>query len=295
MNLKEFTILMNHAYSFLGITVDPIGATHIFNDADQDRDGKISYEEYFSFVQKHILKPEKALVVEEPKQLKEVNSRLRKYIWSEVRKLYNLYDKDHNQQLDFKELENILRDLMKDASKEDIDFVMMHTYHLNPKLTLSFEVFAPFFIIHLGKLGLSRFGRQHPNQRCLNRDEFIHVFKSSYSILNMDRVSSRLLMRFFDKIDTNKDGHISFKQYLNWIKKFLAVHSYFGLMYYVEEDDADLPIGADMILTDDQLALIKKRKFLCPFKFSSLDLARRARKKTLELLELFDSNHNRNL
>jgi hypothetical protein len=66
-------------------------------------------------------------------------------------------------------------------------------------------------------------------------------------------------------------------------------------MYYVEEDDADLPIGADMILTDDQLALIKKRKFLCPFKFSSLDLARRARKKTLELLELFDSNHNRNL
>lgn len=67
------------------------------------------------------------------------------------------------------------------------------------------------------------------------------------------------------------------------------------MQYYLEEDDSSLPIGADMILTDDQLALIKKKKYLCEFKFSSLELARRARKRTLELLEMFDVNHNREL
>lgn len=91
------------------------------------------------------------------------------------------------------------------------------------------------------------------------------------------------------------DGLISFNEYLEWVKNFLAASSYFGMQYYLEEDDSSLPIGADMILTDDQLALIKKQKYVCEYKFSSLDLARRARKRTIELLEQFDVNHNRDL
>jgi Ca2+-binding EF-hand superfamily protein len=263
MNLKEFTTLMNHAYSFLGVKVDNEGAKMIFNDTDKDKDGAITYEEYFSFVQKYIIKPQKAVVVEEPKQLKEVNSRLRRFIWEQVRKLYNRYDKDGNQQLDINELENILRDLMKGASKEDIDFVMVNIYHLNPKCTLTFDVFAPFFIVHAADLGLSKFAKQHPNQRNLSRDEFILVFRASFYMLNIDRVSDRLLWRFFEKIDTNKDGLISFAQYLDWVKNFLAVRAYFGLLYYLEEDDADLPIGIDLILTEEQMALTKKLKYLC--------------------------------
>ena len=57
MNFQEFTILMNQAYAFLGVKVDDEGCKAIFNDADTDKDGVISYEEYFSFVHKHILKP----------------------------------------------------------------------------------------------------------------------------------------------------------------------------------------------------------------------------------------------
>lgn len=71
MNAHEFITLMNHAYSFLGVKVDNEGAKKIFQDADRDRDGKISYEDYFSFVEKYILKPKKLLVaLEEPKQVK---------------------------------------------------------------------------------------------------------------------------------------------------------------------------------------------------------------------------------
>lgn len=184
---------------------------------------------------------------------------------------------------------------MKGSSKEDLEFVMVSVYHLNPTSTLAVEVFTPFFIVHAGELGLSKFAKQHPNQRTLTLDEFILLFRASYYMLNVDRVSSRLLGHFFHKIDTNKDGQISFGEYLDWVKNFLAVRSYSGLQYYIEEDDADLPIGADFILTDEQLALIKKQRYFNPFKFSSLDLARRARKRTLELIEQFDVNQNRNL
>jgi len=114
-------------------------------------------------------------------------------------------------------------------------------------------------------------------------------------MLNVERVTDRLLWKFFEKIDTNKDGLISYSEYMDWIKNFLAVKAYFGLQYYIEEDDANLPIGADLILTEEQLALTKKAHFLISFKFSSLDLARRARKRTLELIEIFDVNKNRNL
>jgi Ca2+-binding EF-hand superfamily protein len=50
-----------------------------------------------------------------------------------------------------------------------------------------------------------------------------------------------------------------------------------------------------MILTEEQLALTKKAHFIINFRFSNLDLARRARKRTLELIEIFDKNKNRNL
>jgi hypothetical protein len=104
-----------------------------------------------------------------------------------------LYDKDGNQRLDFNELEAVLVSLMKNASKEDIEFVMIHIYHLDPRGTLTFEIFAPFFITHIGELGVSKFAKQHSSQRNLNRDEFILLFKVSYHILNVDAISNRLL------------------------------------------------------------------------------------------------------
>jgi hypothetical protein len=122
-----------------------------------------------------------------------------------------------------KELEAILRDLMRGASKEDIEFVMMNIFHLNPNQILTFDVFAPFFIVHAGDLGLSKFAEQHPGQHTLSRDEFILVFKASFHLLDVNRVSDRLLGRFFEKIDTNKDGLISFGEYLDWLRNFLAV------------------------------------------------------------------------
>jgi Ca2+-binding EF-hand superfamily protein len=73
------------------------------------------------------------------------------------------------------------------------------------------------------------------------------LFKNSFATLQAHRVSERLLRKFFERIDTNHDGWISFAEYLQWVKYFLAVVVYNFLEFYIEEDDQALAIGADWI------------------------------------------------
>lgn len=151
-------------------------------------------------------------------------------------------------------------------------------------------MFAPFFIICLGKLGLSKFARHHPKKRTLTREEFILLFKRSYNILGAARISDRLLSAFFTALDTNHDGLITYAQYLRWIINFLSVGNYFGLLRLLEDTPPDT---TGMILSEDALA--SNASYITKFKFSNLDLARRARIRTLELIHDFDLNKNNNL
>lgn len=48
---------MNNAYAFLGVKVDAEAAQAIFNSTDKDKDGFITYQEYFTYMVKHIIKP----------------------------------------------------------------------------------------------------------------------------------------------------------------------------------------------------------------------------------------------
>jgi Ca2+-binding EF-hand superfamily protein len=162
--------------------------------------------------------------------------------------------------------------------------------HLSLEGYLTFEVFAPFFIICLGELGLSKFARHHPKKRALTRDEFILLFKRSYNILGSHRISDKLLALFFLAIDTNHDGKITYAEYLDWIVNFLAVQKYFGTLRLLEDTPPD---RLGMILSDG--ALVSSAYYVTRFKFSNLDLARRARIRTLQLILQFDANKNSNL
>jgi hypothetical protein len=50
MTQAEFQILCNNAWKFLKVSVPSETAKEIFNDADKDRDGLITYVEYFQFI-----------------------------------------------------------------------------------------------------------------------------------------------------------------------------------------------------------------------------------------------------
>lgn len=50
----EFLQLLNSAYSFLGFAVDAQQADSIFQQADSDRDGLITYVEYFTYIDQYL-------------------------------------------------------------------------------------------------------------------------------------------------------------------------------------------------------------------------------------------------
>lgn len=56
MSASEFDTLCNNAWKFLQVKVPQEVTRQIFNDADKDRDGLITYVEYFQFIEKHICK-----------------------------------------------------------------------------------------------------------------------------------------------------------------------------------------------------------------------------------------------
>jgi Ca2+-binding EF-hand superfamily protein len=50
----EFLILLRTAFSFLGVTIPGDAIDEIFAITDVDRDGTISYTEYFKFIETYI-------------------------------------------------------------------------------------------------------------------------------------------------------------------------------------------------------------------------------------------------
>lgn len=89
---------------------------------------------------------------------------------------------------------------------------------------LEFMPFTIAFINLIAQLELSSFQRNHPQtKKHLNFEEFYHLLRNSFKFLKISRVRRHILELIFKKIDTNNDGLISFVQYLDWVKRYLAV------------------------------------------------------------------------
>lgn len=94
VSFEEFVQLLNRAYKFLGLSVDSNTASQVFKEADKDNDNHITYKEYFSFIEKYVcranVKEERAKLA--PVTAKKYRSRIREFIWSQLRILFNKYD-----------------------------------------------------------------------------------------------------------------------------------------------------------------------------------------------------------
>ena len=115
----EFAELLDDSYSFLGVKVDPAEVAAIFKEQIKGADGLMTYVEYFTFVERWICKSKEVLAAP-PKPTKDYVSRLRTFIWSWLRMLYDNYDKDHNNKLDQKEIELLIRELLHQTSASEV-------------------------------------------------------------------------------------------------------------------------------------------------------------------------------
>lgn len=266
LNLKEFLVLLSDAFSFLNIEVDEKNASEIFRQFDTDNDNHITYVEYFSFIDKFICKSPAVIKAEkENRPLPVVDikpavvvpqgriyrSRIRLFLWETLRILYNNFDYNGNGQLEISEIIALVREILKLSSQKDIDYILFDLFNLGNRGYINFTEFCPYFVEHVGNLGLSLLVSRNPSaRRLLNRDQFIQLFRSSFAFLNVSRIQDELLWGFFAVIDTDRDGYITFEQYILWLKDFLSPASYRGDIYYFELDDADLSIGSRLITAE---------------------------------------------
>jgi len=101
------------------VKVDPAEVAAIFKEQIKGADGLMTYVEYFTFVERWICKSKEVLAAP-PKPTKDYVSRLRTFIWSWLRMLYDNYDKDHNNKLDQKEIELLIRELLHQTSASEV-------------------------------------------------------------------------------------------------------------------------------------------------------------------------------
>lgn len=78
----------------------------MFNKIDADGDGWITYVEYFGFVDKDMCEYRDRR--QERGSQGQVRSRLRTFVWEELRKVYDHYDRSKSNRLDAQEIEKII-------------------------------------------------------------------------------------------------------------------------------------------------------------------------------------------
>ena len=94
------------------------------------------------------------------------------------------------------------------------------------------------FLYLIAQIGLSRFSANHPNtKKAINFEEFVLILENTFEFIKFRNYKRSILEKIFQKIDKNHDGLINYEEYLDWIKRFLAVLKYFGDEFYVADDD----------------------------------------------------------
>lgn len=137
-------------------------------------------------------------------------SKLRKHIWTNLRKLYDAFVRGRSLGFNDAEIKQLLLAIVPDLNQSEIDFLLAGLLCLNYK-TIEFEPFAIVFIYLIGELGVSRYAENNSvTKKTLNRDEFVRLLKNTFKFLRLDPFKNSILYKIFEKIDKNHDGLITF-------------------------------------------------------------------------------------
>lgn len=296
MTLEEFTRLINLAYKFLDITCPNDVCEYIFNSVDKDGDGLITYVEYFKVIEiyacrgKHEIPPPPAKPVEPvgPERF----SKLRIHIWAMLRRLYDAYVQGRCLSATDHEIKELVFAIVGELSQQELSFLSTGLLKLNYK-EITFEPFAEHFIFLIAELGLSRYCRNNVvGKKTINCDEFILILRNSFEFAKLAKFRTSILCKIFAKIDKNCDGLITLEEYLDWVKRFLAVLKYFGDEFWVNEDDAnDNDDGFEKDLAPPPPPINRNK---VQFVFSDYTFARQVRQRVLECLIPYDADKNLN-
>lgn len=221
----EFLNLLHTAFAFIGVSVPVSAIDEIFKLTDTNQDGFISYTEYFKFIETYICDFHKPIQGSAAKlkskptitspEISEMLIRFRRLLWGELFRIYVKYDADGNGNMDDSEMTLLLKELLNETSKSELDYVFKNSFRMdaNGDSSFVFEEFAIFFIKHACEIGLSRYNRSRATggRRDISTEDFSKLFKGSFCFLESGLVGDKIINRVFSKIDRDNDGSISYK------------------------------------------------------------------------------------
>lgn len=137
----EFLTLLRTAFSFLDVTIPASVIDEIFALTDVDQDGTISYNEYFKFIETYIcdfqqpLQDNNARLQSKPSintlETSEMLIRFRRLLWGELFRIYIKYDADGNGDMDDREMTLLLKELLNETTKSELDYVFKNSFRMD--------------------------------------------------------------------------------------------------------------------------------------------------------------------
>jgi Ca2+-binding EF-hand superfamily protein len=237
MCLKEFILTLTDSLAYIDVVPTTEELTVLFSEIDLDNDGWVSYKTYFEFLTLYF--GSKSEVSLESRRDNEFQSVVRKHsslnlspeqrfariIMREMK--YLLDDYNPFQTYDEQLIRRFLKDLFK-LTDDEIDYVMRNLFRYgvgSGGLFMEMEIAGIFLEILFAEIALRRMHKDKKflrwKDRLISLPEFLQLVDSAcYWMRN--KPPQDLLIEIFGNLDTDKDGFITYEQYIMFIKNFLS-------------------------------------------------------------------------
>ena len=245
MNQEEFGTTLNHALDYIGMQAPPDLIALLFKEIDLDGDGWITYVVYFLFLRYYFgslsvareeqVREEKdkkvALTAEQEflNSLKDLNpwDRFVRILVEQLRNIFFLYDYNKNLLFEYDEISDILLKVFE-LNEEEVKYFLMNYFNFEARKqeALTFdELIAIILSIYFIEIVFRR--RYHSansevwKSNRISKAEFVALIHEACFFIKV-KPTREDLEWIFDQLDDDKDGFITFKQYCDFIKKYLG-------------------------------------------------------------------------
>lgn len=232
LSLSDFILVMKFAFAFLNYDFKQDDLTRIFQFIDTDRDGYISYSEYFTFIRNYLgSKRQITQPIEIPnipvKRYNSIEEEVGENIRERTIKLLSKYDVNKDLQFQKSEIIELLREVFGE-SKIEIDYVILNVarYDSNGDGEVTYDELANFILDqHCGEITLQRLHKLKKlsrwEQRTMNLEEFSLLMRESFAFVNLDLKDSDL-KEIFGRLDDDRDGWIPYGRYFQFIREYMG-------------------------------------------------------------------------
>lgn len=189
-----------------------------------DQDGQITYKEYFEFLALYF-GGESIAAAEETSPMPRFTPEqiFAKWLNRESAKALRPYRLSSNLKVDENTLANLLKKIFRETD-EEVDFVLRNLFRLliDPNIYITDDDLRKIIVfLHVGIINLLRGHKQRRwanwAQCKLTKQDFIDLvlMATEWATVPSD---PKLLSLIFDRLDTDNDGLITYKQYLEFIR-----------------------------------------------------------------------------